>query len=91
MEVVRVDDIVDENVTYVKMDIEGAELDSLYGMEKIIKRDKPTLAICVYHNNEDIIEIPEYISSIAPTYKMYLRHHNWSAAETVLYCVPTEK
>lgn len=86
VDVVRVDDEINSAVTYIKMDIEGAELDSLKGMERIIKENRPTMAICVYHNNSDILDIPEYVRKLVPEYKMYLRHHNWGAAETVLYC-----
>ncbi len=69
------------------MDIEGAELNALKGCEKIIKRYQPKLAICIYHRNEDFIEIPKYILSIVPEYKLYMRHHNISGTETVLYAI----
>ena len=86
VEVVRLDDVITSPVTYIKMDIEGAELDSLKGMERIIRENRPKMAICVYHNNADILDIPEYVRKLVPEYKIYLRHHNWGAAETVLYC-----
>lgn len=69
------------------MDIEGAELPALHGALKIIKRDKPTLAICVYHKREDLITIPQYIKKIVPEYKLYLRVHYAYASELVLYAV----
>jgi FkbM family methyltransferase len=72
--------------TYIKADIEGFELNMLKGAQKTITRYKPDLAICVYHKTGDIYEIPEYINSIVPEYKMYLRHHHHDYSETVLYC-----
>lgn len=75
----------DTNVTFIKMDIEGAELQALYGAKKTIKRDRPKLAICVYHKREDLITIPQYIKSIVPEYKFYLRSHFPYASEVVLY------
>ena len=75
------------DVTYIKMDIEGMELECLKGAINIITRCKPKLAICVYHKKEDIIEIPRLIMSLNSEYKLYLRHHNWGATETVLYAV----
>jgi len=78
----------DVQVTHVKMDIEGAEAYALWGGVKLIRRCKPKLAICVYHKKEDIVEIPKLILSIAPDYKLYIRHHNVSGTETVLYAVP---
>jgi len=73
--------------TYIKMDIEGAELDALIGAEEIIKRCKPKLAVCVYHNPEHFWQIPFYIKRLAPEYRIYLRHHSLDITETVCYAV----
>lgn len=72
-------------ITFIKMDIEGAEKESLFGAKKIIQRYKPKLAICVYHKWEDIYEIPKIIKSFVPEYKIYLRHHSKNLCETVCY------
>ncbi len=87
IDVVAIDDVIDPNdrVTLIKMDVEGAELESLKGAEKCIKRDKPKLAICTYHKPEDMYELPLYIKSIVPEYKLYIRHHSNIGAESVLY------
>jgi FkbM family methyltransferase len=77
-------------VTFIKMDIEGAELAALKGARLIISGQKPKLAICVYHKFEDIWEIPEYIWSLAPEYSLYLRHHSPLSTETVLYAAPPD-
>ncbi len=77
----------DEAVTFIKLDIEGAELQALKGAEKTIKQHKPKLAICLYHKNEDIFEIPLYIKQLVPEYKIYIRHHSGSRLDTVLYAV----
>ena len=74
-----------EKVTLIKMDIEGAELEALKGAKKTILRDKPKLAICLYHSDEDMIRIAEYVHEIVPEYKLYVRHHWINGAETVLY------
>lgn len=79
------DGTIREKVTFVKMDIEGAEMDALRGMEKLMKRDRPKLAICIYHKLEDIWELPTYIKSIVPEYTFIIRHHSHLHAETVLY------
>lgn len=88
IDVIPLDDIISDEVTFIKMDIEGAELKALKGAENIIIRNKPRLAISVYHKPEDILEIPEYILEIMPEYKLYLRHYsNFYATETVLYAI----
>ncbi|MCM1231552.1 MAG: FkbM family methyltransferase [Butyrivibrio sp.] len=85
----RLDAMVDEadKVIHIKMDIEGAEGRAIMGAREIIRRNRPLLAICVYHKNDDFLEIPKLIKQIVPEYKFYLRHHNVSGTETVLYAV----
>jgi FkbM family methyltransferase len=73
-------------VTFIKADIEGFELNMLKGAKSTIISHKPDLSICMYHKASDIYEIPEYIKSLVPEYKLYLRHHLYDYSETVLYC-----
>ena len=85
---VCIDDVLyKEKVSFIKMDIEGSELAALKGCKKIITRNNPKLAICVYHKSEDLIEIPKFILSINPNYKLFLRNYAPSATETVLYAI----
>lgn len=76
-----------ERATFLKMDIEGAELNAIYGSTETIRKYKPKLAICIYHRLEDIIEIPKAIMSIRDDYKFYIRHYSSCLWETVLYAV----
>ncbi len=76
-----------EPITFIKLDIETAELNALIGAQETIKKHKPKLAICVYHKPEDIIEIPLYIKSLVPEYQLYMRHYSNTKWETVLYAV----
>jgi len=83
-----IDDIMDgEPVTFIKMDIEGAELEALKGAEETIKKYHPTLAISIYHKPEDIIELPQFIKSLVPEYKLYLRNYHLDHTETVFYAI----
>lgn len=61
---------------FLKMDIEGSELEALKGGQEFIKNLKPNLAICVYHKTRDIIDIPKYLLSIRSDYKFYLAGGN---------------
>lgn len=47
-------------VTVIKMNIEGSELNALKGAENLLKKNMPRLAICIYHRNKDLIEIVDY-------------------------------
>lgn len=83
---VAIDDIVgDRTVGFIKMDIEGAELNALRGAKNTILRDKPLLAICVYHLRGDIAAIMDYLHQLLPEYRFYLRHYTLWTHETVLY------
>lgn len=89
IDVTTIDETIDKDdrVTFIKMDVEGSELESLKGAKQVICRDKPKLAICIYHKPEDMTEIPLYIKSLVPEYKIYVRHHSNYETETVLYAV----
>lgn len=73
--IVRLDDDIQEAVTLIKMDIEGSELSALEGAKGHIQRDKPKLAICTYHNNHHIWEIPRWMKEVNPEYKLYMRYN----------------
>lgn len=77
----------DSRITYIKMDIEGAELEALKGSIETIRRDKPRLAISIYHKPEDIWQIPLLLKEILPDYHFYLRQYSQYGTETVLYAV----
>ena len=74
-----------EKVTFIKMDIEGAEKRALLGARRIITQQKPKLAICVYHKPEDIIEIPALVLKMRPDYNIAFRHYSLRDTETVMY------
>lgn len=78
----------EELPTYIKMDIEGAELQALQGAKAIIQKAKPKLAISVYHKDEDIVTLLLLIKHLHSDYQFYLRHYSNSFNETILYAIP---
>ena len=86
LEIRRMDDLgLDiKGRLYIKMDIEGSEMDALRGAENIIKEHTPFLAICVYHRKNDVIDIPKYINSLGCDYDFYLR----CGFHTILWAIP---
>lgn len=86
IQTVNLDSVIEKKVTFIKMDIEGAELSALKGAAKMIQKYRPKMAICIYHKPEDLWEIPKYIDTLVPEYKFYIRHFGWRYTGTILYC-----
>ncbi|MDD5169364.1 MAG: FkbM family methyltransferase [Syntrophales bacterium] len=86
------DEIISEYSTaYVKMDIEGSELDALAGAYDTIKRANTVWAVCAYHKQEDMWKIPLFIRSISDDYLFYLRRYAEECWELVCYAIPKKK
>jgi len=84
--VVSIDEVLKGNeATYIKMDVEGSELDALEGSKKTIIKYKPRLAICIYHKPLDFVELPLKILEFNSEYKFAMRHYCSNLCETVLY------
>ena len=91
IDVVSIDDFLgDVSCNYIKMDIEGAELQALRGGIELIRRERPILAISIYHSLDDFWEIPAYLMRELDNYRYYVRHHSLVFCETVLYGIPCE-
>ncbi len=92
VEVTTIDSIVgEEKVAFIKMDIEGAELEALKGARNVIRQNMPVLAISAYHRQEDLITLLPYISNLRNEregYHLYLRHHGVGQTELVIYAIP---
>lgn len=72
---VAIDDDINESVTFIKMDIEGAEEQALLGLRKKILESHPKLALSVYHNHKDLWKLARIIDEIDPSYNFYLRYY----------------
>jgi hypothetical protein len=71
------------------MDIEGAELEALMGAKNLIARNRPHLAIGVYHCLDHLWRIPFMIHEWHLGYRFYMRQHN-PLFDTVLYAIPED-
>lgn len=76
-----------EAATFIKLDVEGAEYNTILGASETIMKHKPKLAISIYHKEEDIYEIPLLLMRLRDDYKFYIRHYTSSPWETVLYAI----
>ena len=91
IEVDAIDNIVPEKITFIKMDVEGCELEALKGVQNTISSyHPPRLAISLYHRSDDFYTIPQFISTLNDSYKFYLRHYGIHSTELVLYAIPED-
>lgn len=78
-EIIDLDTYVEKNslprVDFIKLDIEGSELEALRGAMSTISKWKPKMSICMYHKLEDMWTIPLYIKSLHSDYEFSFRHH----------------
>ena len=77
--------------TFVKMDIEGAELDAISGAAQTISRCRPVMAICAYHRCSDLWVIPMLLKEMCSDYRIFLRRYAEECWETVYYAIPPER
>lgn len=61
---IRLDSLVKEKIDFLKMDIEGAEIDALLGAKETLKNSDAKCAICSYHNKEDAEYIDFLLNSM---------------------------
>jgi len=89
VECVPLDELLkDEAPTFIKMDIEGDELASLIGAQETLRRCTPLLAICVYHRQQHLWQIPNFIHPVSSSYRFFLRPHNEEGWDLVCYAIP---
>lgn len=78
----------------IKMDIEGSEYDALLGAQRYIRRNRPRLYVCLYHQPDDLWRIPMLLHTMRPDYQFWFENHGCcdpadlrvDRDETVLYC-----
>ncbi len=80
-----------ENTTFIKMDIESQELAALQGGKHIIRRDRPVLAICAYHLQDHLWEVPLQMAALVDDYFFALRCYRTDGFDTVCYAIPVER
>ncbi len=88
IKVTKIDDEISESISFLKMDIEGAEVPALEGARNLLMKSFPKMAVCVYHKRDDLIMIPRFIKSLNKDYQLYLRAYHDYVQEVVLYAIP---
>lgn len=76
-----------EDISFIKMDVEGYEENVISGAKTIIREQHPVLAISIYHKRSDIWCIPKLVLDLNNNYLFYLRHYSVTNGDTVLYAI----
>lgn len=92
IECVTLDELLDgTEPTYIKMDIEGAELQALQGARNSLRASASVLAISAYHKQNHLWQVPKLIKAMNPGSQLFLRPHNEECWDTVCYAVPSTR
>lgn len=88
VDVVTLDEAPDErHISFLKLEIEGEELQALHGGRNIIRGSRPKIALSNYHRARDLIELFDEVESLDAGYNFV--HHRESLSGGVYYCVPS--
>jgi FkbM family methyltransferase len=86
------DDVLREiKPTFIKFDIEGAELDALQGARRVISSHRPIMVVSCYHQQSHLWEVPILLADLCRDYKLFLRPHGAEGWDLLCYAVPVER
>lgn len=76
---------------YIKIDVEGAELETLEGAKKLLQRSSTIWAVTCEHCYYDLWRIPLFIQSNSCEYDFFLRTHSYEGHDLVCYAIPKNR
>lgn len=79
-----------KKVDFIKLDVENSEIKVIEGAKNTILRDRPQMAISIYHSCEHFLNIPLILDEMLKDYVFRLGHYTRKTCETVLYAIPKE-
>lgn len=77
--------------SFLKLHLEGAELDALRGGREMLMCDRPIVAATVYHNDDGIWRTPLWLMETLADYRFLFRLHSWCGTGAVVYAIPEER
>lgn len=88
IQVVALDDVLPRFApTFIKLDIEGAEIAALHGASEMIRTHQPRIAACVYHLPAHLWEVPLLLRKLLPSHRLFLRYHGFNGFDAVAYAI----
>ncbi len=84
-----IDDLLaGERANIIKLDVEGAEIETLKGMVRTVRDQRPSLLVSAYHTPGHLHEIARLIDGWGLNYRFHLRVHEQNTFGIVLYAIP---
>ncbi|MGD9731208.1 MAG: FkbM family methyltransferase [Desulfamplus sp.] len=77
--------------TFIKIHLEGGELNALKGALNTINKSRPIIAVTTYHNSDGAFRIPCFFIENMKDYLFYMRLHSWGGTGAVFYSIPLER
>jgi hypothetical protein len=77
--------------TYIKLDIEGYELEALVGARKTFSEYCSVGGVSADHHFDHLWKIPLYLSSLTDQYSYYLRPNAEPTWDLICYAIPKDR
>jgi len=84
-------DSLNIDATFIKMHLEGGEYNAIIGARQTIKKNRPILAITLYHNKDGVWRTSLFLMNLLENYRFYFRLHSWAGTGAVLYAISEER
>lgn len=84
-------DDLDLRTSFAKFHLEGHELPALRGSLATLRRERPILAVTVYHNADGAWPTGCFLAENLARYRLIMRLHGWCGTAAVLYAIPEER
>jgi hypothetical protein len=84
-------DSLDVEPTFIKLHLEGGELDALRGARETLRAQRPIVTATVYHNADGIWRTAGWLMRELDDYRFLFRNHCWCGAGAVVYAIPRER
>jgi len=88
---VRAIDSLDVTPSFIKLHLEGGELDALRGARETLRSHRPIVTATVYHNADGLSRTSAWLMRELDGYRFLFRNHCWCAAGAVVYAIPRER
>lgn len=76
---------------FIKLHLEGGELDALKGGLVSIAKGRPVIAVTVYHDADGLWRTAGWMRSNLAGYRLLMRTHSWCGTGAVIYAIPDER